>query len=141
MFHFVGYFKWLKENPQYKARPLATDLRDHISRKLIDDYRAEVGRTGNKKTQPLPADNIAMMAATSDGEKRTRFEEMVEDLPPDAQRVVRLCLRPPLALSRAWDRKGGTPHNMRSSVRQYLEDDEWPIVRIRRAFAAIREAL
>lgn len=59
----------------------------------------------------------------------------------DAEFVVKLMIDPPRSVALPAERKGGTPRNLRSTVREWLVDRGWHPDRIGAAFNEIKEAL
>lgn len=100
---------------------------------LLDKRRPQLTRRG---TVQACGDAIATYS-----DKCRDLQAWLSELSDDAREVVVLTLDAPKALQQAADAKGGTPRNIRSSVRQWLLGQGWANARITTAFAEIRAEL
>lgn len=69
------------------------------------------------------------------------FPEFLEVLTDDAQLIVSLVSNPPRDLYQEIERRGGRPHNIRTSIYQWLRKQGWTHKRIKDSFVEIRLAL
>lgn len=72
---------------------------------------------------------------------RHKLDQLLEELPLDAFVVTHLALAPPPAIQEEIDRKGGTPRNIRSSIRSYLMDLGWSASRVAESYSKVADAL
>ncbi len=69
------------------------------------------------------------------------FEEVLQEMPLDAFVVTKLALDPPTVIQQEISRKGGSPRNIRSSIRRYLMDLGWSAQRVADSYSQIADIL
>ena len=112
--------------------PYATSIRRWIWFEMFDRMRSRI--KANDATEAI-GDRDFALDTTED------FNVNDWGLGEDALRVVKLLLEPPRSIRIPAERKGGSPRNYRSTLREWLTDRGWTATRINGAFAEIKHAL
>lgn len=112
--------------------PYATSIRRWIWFSMFDIMRARIAK--NDATEAIGERDFAHTDA-----ERFDIEELC--LGTDARKVVKLLIDAPRSVELPAERKGGTPRNYRSTVREWLTDRGWAPLRINAAFREIKNAL
>ena len=110
-----------------------TWLVNQVRWNLTDQVR-ERFRTG-KRFEPADEQQSA-------GSYRTwNPADLLDELGEDARLVAGLVIDTPAAIAWIYERKGGQPRTLRSTIRDYLADLGWTTVRIAESFREVARAL
>ena len=112
--------------------PYATSIRRWVWFSMFDAMRARIAK--NDATEAIGEREFVFEAPE-------RFDVNEWGLGKDAVYVVKLMVDPPRSVLIPTERKGGTPRNLRSTVREWLGDRGWTPDRINAAFREIKAAL
>lgn len=69
------------------------------------------------------------------------LELFLNDLSDDSKLVIQLIFETPDEIQSLIDGKGGSPRNIRSTIKEYLRKTGWTFTRITESFEEIRQAL
>lgn len=113
--------------------PYATSIRRWIWFSMFDAMRARI--TKADATEAIgERDFIA-------NDPPPRFDVADLGLEEDGVYVAELLLDPPRSLAIPAEKRGGSPRNYRSTLREWLSDRGWAASRISAAFAQIKNSL
>jgi len=115
-------------------QPYAAKIRLWVWYSLFDAMRARIAK--NDATESIGERDFELMQP-----EIFDFEEFTACLGDDATEVVRLLADMPRGIIAPAMRKGNTPRNYRSALREYLTDRGWTAQRISEAFAEIKATL
>ena len=100
---------------------------------LTDQVRTRIGR--NKRFEPVDDQQITGCY------RDWKPADLLDDLHEDARLVAKLVIDTPAEIAWIYERKGGQPRNLRSTIRDYLADLGWTTVRIAESFREVARAL
>lgn len=106
------------------------DIYRWVFYELLDTYRRDLTKSQTLKFMDLQEDVHA----------ETELPPAYDDLGSDAEICVQLALNPPPCLRARAERKGGTPRNYKSTIREHLQACGWSSARITNAFEEVKAA-
>lgn len=107
-----------------------------VLRRLMDNYRV-----GRRHRMPQAGPMAAMVPDTRGPITGFDLAEFAANVSDDARRVIELTLETPAELAAIAAGKGGSPCNLRSSLRAWLIETGWTVQRVRDTFAEVGAAL
>jgi hypothetical protein len=114
-----------------EQEPTTAKLKQYVWFNLLDQVRREAIRAKKLRFREIES-----------YEEPTVFDQLADwsdNLGPDARIAVMLVLDPPVSMSDETAAKGGTPRNVRSSLRSYLQRMGWTTRRVSAAFKEITD--
>ena len=121
------------------AAPWHTHLNIWVWNELYDALRQDRGYRRKYRVQYLG--DAVLQAAAGPVPGGFDVEQVTASLSTDAATVLRMATDLPTEVAAVAAARGGTPRNLRSSLRAYLREMGWTAARVSESFAEIRSVL
>ncbi len=138
---FRAYCNW--QGGTATSDTFEQEVRRVIWHNLYDHYRTVAGIRRSSGAHEIAYGGTDLTPVELAASKATGWaaQEWLEELSKDAAIVAALVLDTPAELARVAEAKGGSPRNLRSTIREHLQGLGWCAARINESFEEIKAAL